>query len=83
MAKWEYAYINYETLGGDCVYITIITSQGATKYSEKVPRKVSAVSIIRQQIANMCGQGWEIFSVTPSGAGPIECASAYHFRRTT
>jgi hypothetical protein len=92
MAKWEYAYICYSAKHGVQTWLPT-SSDGSTGYTEQIPHKGDPAAIIRQQVARLCGEGWEIFQVTTevipaTGGGAYSRPAApmenvYHFRRSS
>ena len=90
MAKWEYAYVCYNSDYGVQTWFPT-SSNGNTGRTQEIPRKGDVSAIMRQQIARLCEEGWEIFQVVPKIIGgsasswshpeqPVE--NVYHFRRS-
>jgi hypothetical protein len=92
MAKWEYAYISYNLEYGVQTWLPT-SSDGSKGRTQEIPRKGGDLdTIIRQQIARLCEEGWEIFQVsttiepgtTTSWANPNRPKNnVYHFRRSS
>jgi hypothetical protein len=84
MTRFEYAYILWDDRSGVVTWLPS-SSSGDSGRAERVPRKVDEDTIMRQQIALLCEQGWEIFQVSPIGYTEYSHArpskNVYHFRR--
>lgn len=91
MANWEYAYICYSARHGVQTWLPA-SSNGTRGRTQEIPRKGDINAIIRQEIARLCEEGWEIFQVStaiPAISSGYASRSqpdsprenVYHFRR--
>jgi hypothetical protein len=88
MTQWEYAYIEYNS-ENENIETWFATPVGNNGYDTPVPRKAVRRFVLHQQIARLCGEGWEIFQITSAfgGAGRYTVTSfptnghVFHFKR--
>ncbi len=77
MAIWEYAFTE---ASGDYVITWFADSNGGRKLEVWAQNNTDVVMM--QQVASLCGEGWEIFQVTAHGGSSKKPGSfGYHFRR--